>query len=86
MLKGRWWKSSLLVAGMTFCATQACAQGEGKTLRDVLTGEHLPFDAVTLHNLDKTITSGAELNDTAQFVIAYFVSDSTGAAQSADIH
>ena len=78
MLKGRWWKSSWLAAGMTFCATQACAQGEGKTLRDLLTAEHLPFDAVTLHNLDKTITSGAELNDAAQFMIAYYVSDSTG--------
>ena len=78
MLKGEWRISSLLAAAMTFCATQACAQSEGKTLREVLAGEHLLLDADTLHNLDKTITSEVELNDATQFVIAYYVSDPTG--------
>ena len=78
MLKSRGYISSLFAAAIIFCETQACAQGEGKTLREVLTGEHLPVEADSLRNLDKTITSGAELNDAALFVIAYYVNDSTG--------
>jgi hypothetical protein len=54
------------------------AQGEGKTLRQVLAAENVTLDAAALHNLDKTITSGAELNDAAQFAVAYYVSDATG--------
>lgn len=56
----------------------AWAQGEGKTLRQVLRAETLPLNADSLGNLDKTITSGAELNDETQFAIAYYVSDATG--------
>ncbi|MGB8474220.1 MAG: hypothetical protein WCE61_09065 [Candidatus Acidiferrum sp.] len=71
------WVLSLATA-MAFTATFAWAQGEGKTLRVLLVAEHLPLDADTLHNLDQVITSGAELNDPAQFAIAYYVNDSTG--------
>jgi hypothetical protein len=53
-------------------------QGEGKTLRQELAEQHLPLDAEKLPNLDKTISSGAELNDAAQFVIAYYLLDSAG--------
>ncbi len=70
--------SLLLAAVLAIAAPMAWGQGEGKTLRQVLTGETLPVDADSLHNLDKTITSGAELNDAAQFAIAYYVSDATG--------
>lgn len=52
--------------------------GEGKTLRDVLTAEKVPLDADALHNLDAKISSGAELGDAEQFVIAYYVLDATG--------
>ena len=63
----------MLVAGRT-----QEGQEEGKTLREVLAAEKLPLDAETLHNLDAKISSGAELNDTQQFVIAYYLLDSTG--------
>jgi hypothetical protein len=65
----------LLVALATCCNPGAWAQGEGKTLRQALASENVPPDAQQLSNLDKMITSGAELNDAAQFVIAYYVKD-----------
>jgi hypothetical protein len=52
--------------------------GEGKTLREVLAAEKLPLDPGALHNLDAKISSGAELNDARQYVIAYYVLDATG--------
>jgi hypothetical protein len=75
------WKTSrrpfylVLVYLLTFYARPALAQGEGKTLREVLTEEQLPADPEKLHNLDKRITSGAELKDAWQFVIAYYLHD-----------
>ena len=71
------WGLTLAVA-LTVVVAHAWAQGEGKTLRQVLAAEKMPVDEDGLHNLDKTITSGAELNDAEQFVIAYYLSDSTG--------
>lgn len=68
----------LLVFVFTSCARQALAQGEGKALRGVLAAEQLPADAEKLRNLDKRITSGAELKDASQFVIAYYLSDPSG--------
>jgi len=78
VLNRRDWLGLLLLAGVAFCAVPAWAQGEGKTLRQVLAAEQLPLDAEKLTNLDKTISSGAELNDASQFVIAYFLLDGTG--------
>lgn len=78
MEKGRGWSVVVLTAWMAFAAPLARAQGEGKTLRQILAAEHLPLDAGRLANLDKTISSGAELNDASQFAIAYFLLDSTG--------
>lgn len=62
---------------LTFYVRPALGQGEGKTLREVLTEEQLPADPEKLHNLDKRITSGAELKDATRFVIAYYVYDPT---------
>jgi len=69
-----------LVASVFLCApiVRAGAQGEGKTLREVLAAEKVPRDVDTLHNLDAKISSGAELNDAQQFVIAYYLLDATG--------
>jgi hypothetical protein len=77
MLRSRWRLGSLFACAIC-CGTAARAQDEGKTLRQLLAAENLPLDAGILHNLDKTITSGAELNDAAQFVIAYLLKESTG--------
>jgi hypothetical protein len=82
-MKGIWRWSVLggllaAAAGVMFTVAPAQGPGEGKTLREVLAAEKLPLDAETLHNLDAKISSGAELNDSAQFVIAYHVLDSTG--------
>jgi hypothetical protein len=69
-----------LVASVFLCApmVRAGAQGEGKTLREVLAAEKVPLDVDTLHNLDAKISSGAELNDAQQFVIAYYLLDAAG--------
>jgi hypothetical protein len=48
------------------------------TLKEALADKHLPIDAAKLNNLDKDITSWAELDDANQFVIAYYVDDGTG--------
>lgn len=53
------------------------SQGEGKTLRQVLSSDQMPVDAPSLQNLGKVITSGAELNTQNEFVIAYYISDGT---------
>lgn len=63
---------------MLLAARRAQGPGEGKTLREVLAAEKVPLDADALHNLDAKISSGAELNDSAQFVIAYYLLDATG--------
>lgn len=74
----RWCLSLLLAAYVSNCAMPAWAQEEGKTLKEVLAEEKVPLDAETLRNLDAKISSGAELNDAQQFVIAYYVLDATG--------
>jgi len=48
------------------------------TLRQALVAKHLPLAGAKLPNLDKNITSGAEFDDTNQFVIAYYVDDGSG--------
>lgn len=77
MGRGRKWSLLALVALAMVVALLGRSQGEGKALRHVLAEEHLPLDAEKLPNLDKAISSGAELNDAAQFVIAYYLDDST---------
>jgi hypothetical protein len=49
------------------------ARPEENTLRQALAAKHLPFDAAKLANLDKSITSWAELDDPGQYVIAYYL-------------
>src|SRR5690348_17115597 len=78
MLRRKWRAGWVLAATLLIGAPLTCVQAKEKTLRDVLWGEHLPLDAESLQNLDKTITSGAELNDATRFVIAYYVSESNG--------
>ena len=87
---GRFWKRGAIGAiaaaaamiaattGVMLAAARAQGPGEGKTLREVLAAEKLPLDAEALRNLDAKISSGAELNDAEQFVIAYYVLDATG--------
>jgi hypothetical protein len=65
-------------SGVMPAAGRAQGPGEEKTLREVLAAEKLPLDAQALRNLDDKISSGAELNDAQQFVIAYYVLDATG--------
>lgn len=51
------------------------ARPANDTLRQALAAKHLPMYAGKLANLDKTITSWAELDDANQYVIAYYVDD-----------
>ena len=71
--------SNLLLATLLSCyGVAAWGQGEGRTLREEISSQGVPPDAQKLVNLDKIITRGAELNDTNQFVIAYYIHDSSG--------
>jgi hypothetical protein len=64
------------VVAAILCPGVGTASAE--TLREALASKHLPIAAAKLANLDKDITSGAELDDANQFVIAYYVEDGTG--------
>ncbi len=55
-------------------AQRACSE----TLREALAVKHLPVAGAKLANLDKNMTSGAELDDASQFVIAYYLDDGSG--------
>jgi hypothetical protein len=62
--------SVLLLGADTVCS---------ETLRHVLAAKNLPIAVAKLENLDKNITSGAELDDETQFLIAYYIDDGTSA-------
>jgi hypothetical protein len=57
--------------------TGARAQNKAQTLGEVVAAQHIPVDEASLPNLDKRITSAAELNESGEFVIAYYVHDAT---------
>lgn len=59
-------------------AVPAFAQEQTGTLRAALHEEGLPLDSPDLPNLDQKITSGAELDATEQFVVAYYHDDGSG--------
>lgn len=60
MRASKWWMALFIAVGVTFYVGRNGAQGEGKTLRQLLTAEHVPFAADSPSNLDKVITSGVE--------------------------
>jgi hypothetical protein len=71
--------------GLSLCSTLlliVATTASPETLREALAAKHLPLNAAKLVNLDKNITSGAELDDAEQFVIAYFLDDGTNALNS----
>jgi hypothetical protein len=62
--------------GLSLCSTLlliVAATASSETLREALAAKHLPLDATNLVNLDRNITSGAQLDDADQFVIAYYI-------------
>jgi hypothetical protein len=77
MLSPRRCLGFLLACVVVCCATPTRAQDQGKTLREELTERHALPEGTSLANLDKKITSGAELDDATLFVIAYYVDDGT---------
>src|SRR5580704_7997953 len=77
MLSPRWHLGSLLACVVVCCQNLTLPQDQGKTLREELTERHALVEGTSLVNLDKKITSGAELDDATQFVIAYYVDDGT---------
>jgi len=55
------------------------AQAAGaQTLRETLTAKHVPIQEAKLTNLDGKISSGAELDEAKQFVIAYYLVERSG--------
>jgi len=65
----------LIASFLLLGADTACSE----TLRHVLAARNLPVAVAKLENLDKNITSGAELDDETQFLIAYYIDDGTSA-------
>lgn len=49
------------------------------TLREALADKNVPLEAAKLKNLDQKITSGADLDDASQYLIAYYIDDGSGA-------
>jgi len=70
------WISRLCIVFFFYSAGAEVARAD--TLREALAAKNLPVAGVKLANLEKNITSGAELDDADQFVIAYYVDDGTG--------
>jgi hypothetical protein len=56
-----------------------CTHAE--TLREALSAKNVPLAKAKLANLDKGITSGAELDDSNQFVIAYYLDNKEGSLE-----
>jgi hypothetical protein len=54
------------------------ARAADDSLRQALVAHGLTPDESIIKNLDKKITSGAELDDASQYVIAYYVDDGSG--------
>lgn len=69
--------NSLLLGLIYICAAAQTASAD--TLREALATKNLSIAGAKLANLEKNVTSGAELNDADQFVIAYYVDDGTRA-------
>lgn len=61
-----------------WAATPAFSQASPQTLRDILSAKSLPVAGAKLVNLEKKIAGGAELDDSNQFAIAYYLDDGTG--------
>lgn len=55
------------------------AKGAKNTLRQAIAAQGLTPDENIVQNLDKPITSGAQLDDSARFVIAYYIDDGSNA-------
>lgn len=70
---------SLLTIG---CAFLLSAQPQSRTLREVLAGAGFVAANGSLLNLDKPITNGASLNDSARYVVAYYLDNGTGILSS----
>jgi hypothetical protein len=64
----------LVVAGLLYGATRS-AQEHKQTLREIIAEHGLTAEATSPKNLDKPITSAAELDDSSQFAISYYIED-----------
>jgi hypothetical protein len=68
-------------ARLLFVASFLVAGAKGvspQTLKETLAASKLPAADARLANLEKKITSGAQLDDADQFVIAYYLEDASG--------
>ena len=56
-------------------ALLSAALADAETLKETLAAKHLQIEGTKLANLEKSITSWAELDDPSQYVIAYYLDD-----------
>jgi hypothetical protein len=72
----RWKRAALAIL---VCSFASAVTALPETLREALLAKNLPIAGAKITGLDEKITSGAELDDATQFVIAYYVDDGSGA-------
>src|SRR5579864_1754262 len=72
----------VMVFFVLLCSGGMTSVLHAQTLRQAIEEHDLTPDPKATNNLDKRITSGAELDDTSQFVIAYYVDDGSGLLNS----
>ena len=70
-------RASSLVLGLIYIWA-AAQTASADTLKEALAAKNLPIAGAKLANLEKNITSGAELDDADQFVIAYYLDSGSG--------
>ena len=58
------------------------AQTPPRTLREALAADGVTVADGTLSNLDKPVTSGSSLNDSARYVVAYYLDNGSGVLRS----
>lgn len=68
-----------LAIGLLLTAAELALCQNSQSLREVLTAQGLPLANAKLENAEKKITSGAQVDDANQFVIAYYLDDGSGA-------
>jgi hypothetical protein len=67
-----------LAMGLLLAAAKLAFPQNSQPLKEILTPQGLPLSGARLANVEKKITSSAQLDDSNQFAIAYYLDDGSG--------
>jgi hypothetical protein len=67
-----------LAIGLLLAAVRLAFPQNSQSLKEILTAEGLPLSGAKLANVEKKITRSAQLDDSKQFAIAYYLDDGSG--------